>query len=52
MKFGQKQTMADKVAVASKNKSGTARDKKPLPPAKIRPILKKGEAGFKITKKL
>ena len=35
MKFGGKQTMADKLAVASKFKSGKAQDKKPAPKAKV-----------------
>lgn len=50
MKFGGKQTMADKVAVASKNKSGVARDRKPAT-TKVKPIIKKGAVGLKITKK-
>ena len=56
MKFGGKQTMADKVAVASRNKSGKAQDKKPAPKAKVtvRPTggiknLTKGPQGAKLT---
>lgn len=50
MKFGQKQTRAEKVAVASRNKSGKAMDKKPAPKAKVKPTGNplKGKVGIKV----
>ena len=54
MKFGQKQTRAEKVAVASRNKSGKAMDKKPAPKAKVKPTGNplKGKVGFTYTQML
>lgn len=50
MKFGQKQTRAEKVAVASRNKSGKAMDAKPAAKIKIKPTGNplKGKAGIKV----
>lgn len=49
MKFGGKQTMADKVAVAARNKSGKAMDSKPVGKPTGSPL--KGKIGIKVTKK-
>ena len=51
IKFGGKQTMADKMAVASKNKSGKAPGTRPAPKAdiKVKPMGGLKPHGVKIT---
>jgi len=49
MKFGGKQTMADKVAVAARNKSGKAMDSKPVGKPKVKPVIGKNKVGVKAT---
>lgn len=54
MKFGQKQTMADKVKVAESRvgkNPGVSKGTKPAPPAKVKPIIGKNKVGFKVTRK-
>jgi hypothetical protein len=51
MKFGQKQTRADKVAVASRNKNPKGANDGVKPKTKVKPILKKNTVGFKVTRK-
>lgn len=55
MKFGGKQSMADKMKVAEarvgKN-PGVSKGTKPAPPAKAKPIIGKDKIGIKITKKI
>lgn len=54
MKFGGKQTMADKMKVAESRvgkNPGVSKGTKPAPPAKVKPIIGKGKIGFKITRK-
>lgn len=54
MKFGGKQTMRDKMAMAEKRlarTTGASKGGKPAPAAKVKPILKKGTVGIKVTKK-
>lgn len=54
MKFGQKQTMADKVKVAESRvgkNPGVSKGTKPAPPAKVKPIIGKDKIGFKVTRK-
>lgn len=54
MKFGQKPTMRDKMAVAEARygkTTGTSKGSKPAPAAKVKPIVKKGTVGIKVTKK-
>lgn len=50
IKFGGKQTMADKMAVASKNKSGKAPGTRPAPKADVsaRPTGGLRPSGFKV----
>jgi hypothetical protein len=55
MKFGGKQTMQDKVAMATKKGYDTGKKStgsKPLPKAKIKPKIGKDKVGFTITKKV
>ncbi len=57
MKFGGKQTMADKMAVAKSRvgkNPGVSKGKATLPPAKVRPTGNpfKGKVGIKVTKKV
>ena len=55
MKFGGKQTMKDKVAMVEARYGqdyGKGNGSKPTPQAKVKPILKKGTVGFKVTKKI
>ena len=55
MKFGQKQTMADKMKVAESRvgkNPGVSKGTKPAPPAKVKPIIGKNKVGFKVTKKI
>jgi hypothetical protein len=47
MKFGQKPTMRDKVAVASRDKSGKAMDSKPIGKPKIKPTGSLKNPGIK-----
>ena len=49
MKFGGKQSMADKVKVASRNKN--PKGSKPPPKPKVKPVIKKNTVGFKVTRK-
>ena len=54
IKFGGKQTMADKVKVAESRvgkNPGVSKGTKPAPPAKAKPIIGNGKVGIKITKK-
>ena len=54
IKFGGKQTMADKVKVAESRvgkNPGVSKGSKPAPAAKAKPIIGKGKIGIKITKK-
>ena len=51
IKFGQKQSMADKMSVAGRNKNPSgSKDTRP-PSTKAKPIIGKDKVGFKITKK-
>ena len=55
MKFGGKQSMADKVKVAESRvgkNPGVSKGTKPAPPAKVKPTIGKGKIGVKITKKI
>lgn len=55
IKFGGKQSMADKVKVAESRvgkNPGASKGAKPAPPAKAKPIIGKDKIGFKITKKI
>lgn len=54
IKFGQKQTMRDKVAVVDSRygkTTGSSKGSKPAPGAKVKPVIKKNTVGFKVTKK-
>ena len=54
IKFGGKQSMADKMKVAESRvgkNSGVSKGSKPAPAAKAKPIIGKGKIGIKITKK-
>ena len=54
IKFGGKQTMADKMAVADAilgKHTGASKGSRPAPPAKVKPILGKDKVGVKVTKK-
>lgn len=54
IKFGGKQTMGDKMAVAESRvgkNPGVSKGTKPAPPAKAKPIIGKSKIGIKITKK-
>lgn len=54
IKFGGKQTMADKVKVAESRvgrNPGVSKGTKPAPKAKVKPVIGKDKVGFKITKK-
>ena len=54
MKFGGKQSMADKMAVADAllgKHTGASKGTKPAPPAKVKPIIGKNKVGFKVTRK-
>ena len=54
IKFGGKQTMADKVKVAESrvgSNPGVSKGTKPAPKAKVKPVVGKDKVGFKITKK-
>ena len=54
MKFGGKQTMKEKAAMVEARYGkdyGAGNGKKPAPPAKVKPIIKKGTIGIKVTKK-
>ena len=54
MKFGGKQTMADKMAVADAllgKHTGASKGSKPAPKPKVKPVIKKNTVGFKVTRK-
>ena len=54
IKFGGKQSMADKMKVAESRvgkNPGASKGSKPAPAAKAKPIIGKGKVGIKITKK-
>ena len=54
MKFGGKQTMADKMAVADAllgKHTGASKGSKPPPKPKVKPVIGKDEIGFKVTRK-
>ena len=54
MKFGGKQSMADKMKVAESRvgkNPGVSKGYTPTPPAKVKPIIGKGKVGMKIVKK-
>jgi len=54
IKFGGKQSMADKVKVAESRvgrNPGVSKGTKPAPKAKVKPVIGKDKVGFKITKK-
>ena len=55
IKFGGKQSMADKVKVAESRvgrNPGVSKGTKPAPKAKVKPVIGKDKVGFKITKKI
>ena len=55
IKFGGKQTMADKVKVAESRvgkNPGVSKGTKPAPSAKAKPVIGKDKVGIKITKKI
>ena len=55
MKFGGKQSVADKMAVAKSRvgqNPGVSKGTKPTPPAKVKPVIGKDKIGIKITKKI
>ena len=55
IKFGGKQSMADKMKVAESRvgrNPGASKGTKPAPLAKAKPIIGKDKIGFKITKKI
>ena len=55
IKFGGKQSMADKMKVAESRvgrNPGASKGTKPAHPAKVKPIIGKGKVGFKVTKKI
>jgi len=54
IKFGGKQSMADKMKVAKSRvgkNPGVSKGTKPAPKAKVKPVIGKDKVGFKITKK-
>lgn len=54
IKFGGKQSMADKMKVAESRvgkNPGVSKGSKPAPAAKAKPIIGKGKIGIKVTKK-
>ena len=54
MKFGGKQTMADKMAVADAllgKHTGASKGSKPAPKPKVKPVIGKDKIGFKVTRK-
>jgi hypothetical protein len=54
MDFGKKQTMKDKMAMATKKGYDSGKPStgaKPAPNARVSPIIKKGTIGINITKK-
>lgn len=54
IKFGGKQSMADKIKVAESRvgkNPGVSKGTKPAPAAKAKPIIGKGKIGIKVTKK-
>lgn len=54
IKFGGKQSMADKMKVAESRvgkNPGVSKGTKPAPSAKAKPIIGKSKIGIKITKK-
>lgn len=54
IKFGGKQSMADKMAVADAllgKHTWASKGSKPAPKPKVKPVVGKDKVGFKITKK-
>lgn len=54
IKFGGKQSMADKMKVAESRvgkNPGASKGTKPAPPPKVKPVIGKDKLGFKVTKK-
>jgi len=54
MKFGGKQTMADKMAVADAllgKHTWASKGSKPPPKPKVKPVIGKDKIGFKVTRK-
>ena len=54
IKFGGKQTMADKVKVAESRvgkNPGVSKGSKPAPKPKVKPVIGKDKIGFKVTRK-
>lgn len=54
MKFGGKATVQSRMAAAEARlgkTTGASKGSKPAPPAKTKPIIKKGTIGVKVTKK-
>ena len=54
MKFGGKQTMADKMAVADAllgKHTGVSKGTRTAPKPKVKPVIKKNTVGFKVTRK-
>ena len=55
IKFGGKQSMADKMKVAESRvgkSPGASKGTKPAPKAKVKPVIGKDKVGFKVTKKI
>ena len=54
IKFGGKQSMADKMAVADAllgKHTGASKGIRPPPKPKVKPVIKKNTVGFKVTRK-
>lgn len=54
MKFGGKPTTSEKVAIVQKRygaTTGASQGSKPMPMAKIKPTVRKGAIGVKLTQK-
>jgi len=54
MKFGGKQSIVDKMAVADAllgKHTGASKGSKPAPKPKVKPVIKKNTVGFKVTRK-
>jgi hypothetical protein len=54
IKFGGKQIMADKMAVADAllgKHTGASKGSKPPPKPKVKPVIGKDKIGFKVTRK-
>ena len=53
IKFGGKQIMADKMAVADAllgKHTGASKGSKPAPKPKVKPVIGKDDIGFKVTR--